>query len=158
MGVQIPPLLPTDIQGRILCWCPISNPLLGCGLIVDFFLFNIVNSIVIFQYINHMKTDNPDEIMLNPEYLKKIQDSEEKQSDEIPQDMKDYVDELMENPLNQVDCSVMKYILDYLSDPMNSSIYRDQVIFKNQSNIDEQNDESESEEFRVTIPIFSTKF
>ena len=117
-----------------------------------------VNSIVIFQYINHMKTDNPDEIMLNPEYLKKIQDSEEKQSDEIPQDMKDYVDELMENPLNQVDCSVMKYILDYLSDPMNSSIYRDQVIFKNQSNIDEPNDESESEEFRVTIPIFSTKF
>ena len=104
-----------------------------------------------------MKTDNPDEIMLNPEYLKKIQDSEkEKQSDEIPQDLKDYVDELMENPLNQVDCSVMKYILDYLSDPMNSSIYRDQAIFKNQSNIDEQNDESE--EFRVTIPLFSTKF
>ena len=31
-----------------------------------------------------MKTDNPDEIMLNPEYLKKIYDSEEKQSDEIP--------------------------------------------------------------------------
>lgn len=27
MGVQIPPLLPTDIQGRILCWCPISNPI-----------------------------------------------------------------------------------------------------------------------------------
>ena len=104
-----------------------------------------------------MKTDNPDEIMLNPEYLKKIQDSEkEKQSDEIPQDLKDYVDELMSNPLNQIDCSVMKYILDYLSDPMNSSIYRDQAIFKNQSNIDEQNDESE--EFRVTIPIFSTKF
>ena len=104
-----------------------------------------------------MKTDNPDEIMLNPEYLKKMEDSEkEKQSDEIPQDLKDYVDELMENPLNQVDCSVMKYILDYLSDPMNSSIYRDQAIFKNQSNIDEQNDESE--EFRVTIPIFSTKF
>ena len=104
-----------------------------------------------------MKTDNPDEIMLNPEYLKKMQDSEkEKQSDEIPQDLKDYVDELMSNPLNQVDCVVMKYILDYLSDPMNSSIYRDQAIFKNQSNIDEQNDESE--EFRVTIPIFSTKF
>ena len=104
-----------------------------------------------------MKTDNPDEIMLNPEYLKKIQDSEkEKQSDEIPQDLKDYVDELMSNPLNQVDCVVMKYILDYLSDPMNSSIYRDQAIFKNQSNIDEQNDESE--EFRVTIPLFSTKF
>ena len=39
--------------------------------------------------------------------------------------MKDYVDELMENPLNQIDCSVMKYILDHLSDPMNSSIYRD---------------------------------
>ena len=109
------------------------------------FIF-FVNSIVIFQYINHMKTDNPDEIMLNHEYLKKIQDSEEKQSDEIPQDMKDYVDELMENPLNHVDCSVMKYILDYLSDPMNSSIYRDQTIFKNQSNIDEQNDESESED------------
>ena len=106
-----------------------------------------------------MKTDNPDEIMLNPEYLKKIEDSEkENQSNEIPQDLKDYVDELMENPLNQVDCVVMKYILDYLSDPMNSSIYRDQAIFKNQSNIDEQNDESESEEFRVTIPIFSTKF
>lgn len=31
-----------------------------------------------------MKTDNPDEIMLNPEYLKKMQDSKEKQSDEIP--------------------------------------------------------------------------
>lgn len=31
-----------------------------------------------------MKTDNPDEIMLNPEYLKKMEDSEEKQSDEIP--------------------------------------------------------------------------
>lgn len=106
-----------------------------------------------------MKTDNPDEIMLNPEYLKKIQDSEkEKQSDEIPQDMKDYVDELMSNPLNQIDCSVMKYILDYLSDPMNSSIYRDQTIFKNQSNIVGQNDEPESEEFRMTIPIFSTKF
>lgn len=106
-----------------------------------------------------MKTDNPDEIMLNPEYLKKIQDSEkEKQSDEIPQDLKDYVDELMSNPLNQVDCSVMKYILDYLSDPMNSSIYRDQTIFKNQSNIVGQNDEPESEEFRMTIPIFSTKF
>lgn len=106
-----------------------------------------------------MKTDNPDEIMLNPEYLKKIQDSEkEKQSDEIPQDLKDYVDELMSNPLNQIDCSVMKYILDYLSDPMNSSIYRDQTIFKNQSNIVGQNDEPESEEFRMTIPIFSTKF
>lgn len=105
-----------------------------------------------------MKTDNPDEIMLNPEYLKKMQDSEEKQSDEIPQDLKDYVDELMSNPLNQVDCVVMKYILDYLSDPMNSSIYRDQTIFKNQSNIDEPNDEPESEEFRMTIPIFSTKF
>lgn len=106
-----------------------------------------------------MKTDNPDEIMLNPEYLKKIQDSEkEKQSDEIPQDMKDYVDELMSNPLNQIDCVVMKYILDYLSDPMNSSIYRDQTIFKNQSNIVGQNDEPESEEFRMTIPIFSTKF
>ena len=105
-----------------------------------------------------MKTDNPDEIMLNPEYLKKMEDSEEKQSDEIPQDLKDYVDELMENPLNQVDCVVMKYILDYLSDPMNSSIYRDQTIFKNQSNIDEPNDEPESEEFRMTIPIFSTKF
>ena len=39
--------------------------------------------------------------------------------------MKDYVDELMENPFNQVDGAVMKYILDYLSDPMNSSIYRD---------------------------------
>ena len=106
-----------------------------------------------------MKTDNPDEIMLNPEYLKKMEDSEkEKQSDEIPQDLKDYVDELMSNPLNQIDCSVMKYILDYLSDPMNSSIYRDQTIFKNQSNIDEPNDEPESEEFRMTIPIFSTKF
>ena len=32
-----------------------------------------------------MKTDNPDEIMLNPEYLKKIEDSEkENQSNEIP--------------------------------------------------------------------------
>ena len=105
-----------------------------------------------------MKTDNPDEIMLNPEYLKKMEDSEEKQSDEIPQDLKDYVDELMENPLNQIDCSVMKYILDYLSDPMNSSVYHDQVIFKNQSNIGETKDEPESEEFRMTIPIFSTKF
>ena len=103
-----------------------------------------------------MKTYNPDEIMMKPEYHKKNEDSEEKQSDEIPQDLKDYVDELMENPLDQIDCSVMKYILDYLSDPMNSAIYRDQTIFKNQSNIDEQNDESE--EFRVTIPIFSTKF
>ena len=119
-------------------------------------LYFFVNSIVRFPILTKMKTDNPDEIMLNPEYLKKMEDSEEKQSDEIPQDLKDYVDELMSNPLNQVDCSVMKYILDYLSDPMNSSIYRDQAIFKNQSNIDEQNDESE--EFRVTIPIFSTKF
>ena len=105
-----------------------------------------------------MKTDNPDEIMLNPEYLKKIQDSEEKQSDEIPQDLKDYVDELMSNPLNQIDCSVMKYILDYLSDPMNSSIYRDQVIFKNQSDIGETKDEPESEQFKITIPLFSTEF
>ena len=121
-------------------------------------LYFFVNSIVRFPILTKMKTDNPDEIMLNPEYLKKMEDSEEKQSDEIPQDLKDYVDELMSNPLNQVDCSVMKYILDYLSDPMNSSIYRDQAIFKNQSNIDEPNDESESEEFRVTIPIFSTKF
>ena len=48
------------------------------------FLFNMVNSIVRFQYINHMKTDNPDEIMLNPQYLNKIEDSEkENQSNEI---------------------------------------------------------------------------
>lgn len=108
-----------------------------------------------------MKTDNPDEIMLNPEYLKKMEDSEnEKQSDEIiPQDLKDYVDELMSNPLNQVDGgAVIKYILDYLSDPMNSSIYRDQVIFKNQSDIGETKDEPESEQFKITIPLFSTKF
>lgn len=108
-----------------------------------------------------MKNDNPDEIMLNPEYLKKMEDSEnEKQSDEIiPQDLKDYVDELMSNPLNQVDGgATIKYILDYLSDPMNSSIYRDQVIFKNQSDIGETKDEPESEQFKITIPLFSTKF
>ena len=122
------------------------------------FIFANCKQYCYISIFTKMKTDNPDEIMLNPEYLKKMEDSEEKQSDEIPQDLKDYVDELMSNPLNQVDCSVMKYILDYLSDPMNSSIYRDQTIFKNQSNIDEQNDESESEEFRMTIPIFSTKF
>lgn len=108
-----------------------------------------------------MKTDNPDEIMLNPEYLKKMKDSEkEEQSNEIiPQDLKDYVDELMSNPLNQVDGgAVIKYILDYLSDPMNSSIYRDQVIFKNQSDIGETKDEPESEQFKITIPLVSTKF
>ena len=106
-----------------------------------------------------MKNDNPDEIMLNPEYLKKIEDSEkENQSDEIPQDLKDYVDELMENPFNQIDGAVMKYILDYLSDPMNSSIYRDNVIFKNHYDNDGIKDETSSKDIRVTIPIFSTKF
>ena len=108
-----------------------------------------------------MKNDNPDEIMLNPEYLKKMEDSEkEEQSNEIiPQDLKDYVDELMSNSLNQVDGgAVIKYILDHLSDPMNSSIYRDQVIFKNPSDIGETKDEPESEQFKITIPLFSTKF
>ena len=36
MWVRIPPRQPADLQGRILNWRPISNPLLGCVLIVDF--------------------------------------------------------------------------------------------------------------------------
>lgn len=107
-----------------------------------------------------MKTENPDEIMLNPEYLKKMKDQGDnnKCNDEIPQDLKDYVDEWMANPANQVDGAVMKYILDYLSDPMNSSIYCDEVIFKTSSGIDSSKDEPESDEVRITIPIFSTSF
>lgn len=107
-----------------------------------------------------MKITDADRVLLNPEYIKELEEQEQQNEDsQAQQQLNDYMDELESDPLNKIDHPIAGYIKDYFEHPENSQIYRDEVIFKTESEKGvPKEDEPPEKGFSIFIPIFSTKF
>lgn len=110
-----------------------------------------------------MKITDADRVLLNPEYIKQLeQEEEQKEQDkqnQLPEDMKEYVDDVMSDPLRTSDNPLVQYVVDYLEHPEDSQIYRDEVIFKTEADKGiPKEDEPPEKGFSIFIPIFSAKF
>lgn len=105
--------------------------------------------------MNNEKT--PDEIMLNPSYLKKLNEIEARR-DELPPYLLKELEEYEKNPLNKIDNEFIRKVLDYLSDEKNSSEYK-RYLFDPSIRYDMMHEENYNpHETRITIPILFGTF
>ena len=124
----------------------------------------MVNNSIMEQH-----TDNPDSVFLNPDYLTKLNEVPEVTDDEfrefilthnyeMPSDLKRYVDEYMANPLNHTDSKILGWIKDWIEHPEKSKIYRDQILFRPQSQIGDEKYDQPEKGWKIEIPIISIDF
>ena len=108
---------------------------------------------------------DPMEVLLNPEYLKKLRD-EHGEKNNNPQDaiyeVQDYVPDVVKEELekqeHKLDNELVQNIIDYMMNPMNSSDYRNMVLFTPSNKIGESEEDTPEKYWEIKIPIFKTTF
>ena len=109
---------------------------------------------------------DPMEVLLNPEHLKKLREEHGEQNNN-PQDaiyeVQDYVPDVVKEELekqeHKLDNELVQNIIDYMMNPMNSSDYRNMVLFTTPSNkIGESEEDTPEKYWEIKIPILKTTF
>lgn len=85
--------------------------------------------------------------------MKEIQDRKE----ELPDWLRTYVDEMMSDPMREIDCPFIKKVIECLNDPTKCSQYKE-MMFKGSNAMFQDIDEPPSKGFTITIPIISGTF
>lgn len=107
---------------------------------------------------------DPMEVLLNPEYLKKLRAEQDKKNnpqdaiDEVKDVVPDEVKEELKKQENRLDNELVQSAIDYIMNPMNSSDYRKMVLFTPANQIGVPVEDTPKDYWEINIPIFSTTF
>lgn len=105
---------------------------------------------------------NHDSVFLNPNYQPCDKSDWEKllvDYENMPSYLREYIEEHMNDPIQQNNSKALKYVTDWLKHPENSQIYRNEILFNNASHeLNKVNDDGQGVDWKVEIPIVSLTF